>query len=124
MTSSLFLRWKYSHELRLLRLEHPDGRELWGSVFIEDYPDGQVNDALILGGVVVARFRCTATFEDRAIAELTDAELAEEQLTRVHADDLRPHSQPLTVERLRLVLDAVASGTAHTLVFPELALRS
>ena len=124
VTSSLLMRWKYSHEIRLLRLEHPDGRDLWGSVLIEDYADGQVNDALILGGVVVARFRCHATFEDRAIAELSDVELAEEQLPRVHADDLRPHSQPLTVGRLQLVVNAVASGTAHTLAFPELAFRS
>jgi hypothetical protein len=30
MTSAIQLRVKYSHELKLLRLEHPDGRELWG----------------------------------------------------------------------------------------------
>jgi hypothetical protein len=103
-------------------LEHPDGRELWGTVFVEDYPDGQVNDALILGGVIVARVRCDATFEDAAIAQMSDADLTAENLTRPDASVFKGQSFPLTSGRLQAVLDALQSNTAHTLVFPELAI--
>jgi hypothetical protein len=122
LVSPVNLGVRDSHELRLLRLEHPDGRELWGSIFIEDYPDGQINDVLILGGVLVARVRCNATYEDAAIAQLSDDALAAERLTRPGPDVFEANAIPLTTGRLQAVLDALETGTAHTLVFPELAL--
>jgi hypothetical protein len=122
--SSLILHWKYSHTLKLLRLEHPDGREVWGTVFVEESPDGQVNDALLLGGVIVARVRCDATYEDAAIAQMSDADLTAEHLTRPDASVFKGQSFPLTSRRLQAVLNALETGTAHTLAFPELALGS
>ncbi|WP_407542978.1 hypothetical protein Q0M94_25220 (plasmid) [Deinococcus radiomollis] len=122
MTSAVHLGVKYVHQLKLLRLEHPDGRELWGSIFVEDYPDGQINDSLILGGVIVARQKCDATFEDAAIAQMSDADLQAENLARPDPKVFEMKSIPLTTWRLQEVLDALQEGTAHTLAYPELAL--
>ena len=124
MTSPVRMGVEHGHELELLRLEHPDGREIWGTVFIENNPDGQVNDALILGGVIVARVQCDATYEDAALVGMSEADLAAENLERPGPGVFKINSVPLTPERLQAVLDALKEGTTHTLVFPELALGS